>query len=379
MGALSCEVAAFCVQYQLYGVVVLIATVLGQGMIWVTPRQPPLETLLAEATQPTSGDDAERLNALSALGLALQKQARSLAASQVLLQLSQAIRTDENLVWVTRAVSLLEQWAPVSAISVLIDVALADGIAVFDALEPERVNARNDCVHLRCMAIRALGKIGEGKTATDLEMDRGDSPAVIPLMSLLNDRHLNYRVRMAAAESLGRLGDAHATAALMDILKDDEESSVYLRESTAKALGMLGDLRAIDALIDVMNTKKGLRNKLTFLKERAIQALGQLVTGQKANNKVVDHLLLSLNDSAPSIRLAAIEALGDVGDPRWIPQLAQCLNDSDDMVSLAAIASIYALGGEAALKALLSLDTLPQFVREEVLTYLDEEEAGADE
>ncbi|MDH4378640.1 MAG: HEAT repeat domain-containing protein [Vampirovibrionales bacterium] len=336
-----------------------------------------LTDLLAIATTSKSGDAdclAARMDALLKLGNLLEQHKESLSATQTLVGLLAAVRTDGNLLWVTRAVSIVDQLAPVSAVSTLIDVALADGIAVLDALPAERVNARNDCTHLRCVAIRALGKIG-GKFGGKA----GDSPAVIPLMSLLNDRGLNYRVRMAAAESLGRLGDAHATAALMDILQNDEEPSIYLRESTAKALGMLGDLRAVDALIEVMNTKKGLRNKLTFLKERAIQALGQLVSGKKADEKVVNNLLLSLKDSASSIRLAAVEALGDLDDPQWIPHLATCLNDSDDMVSLAAIASIYNVGGDIALRALLGLDTLPQFVREEIVTYLDDSNADDEE
>ena len=346
-----------------------------------------LADLLAIATMGVTGGEtalegedclAARMDALLKLGTCLEQQKESLSATQVLMGLLAAIRTDDNLLWVTRAVSILDQLAPVSAVSTLIDVALADSIAVFDALPAERVNSRNDCTHLRCVAIRALGKIG-GKFGGKA----GDSPAVIPLMSLLNDRGLNYRVRMAAAESLGRLGDAHATAALMDILQNDEEPSIYLRESTAKALGMLGDLRAVDALIEVMNTKKGLRNKLTFLKERAIQALGQLVSSkkgdQKEHSKLVENLLLSLNDSASSIRLAAVEALGDLDDPQWIPHLAACLNDYDDMVSLAAIASIYNVGGDIALRALLGLDTLPQFVREEIITYIEEESPDGDE
>ncbi|MFN7310649.1 MAG: HEAT repeat domain-containing protein, partial [Vampirovibrionales bacterium] len=59
---------------------------------------------------------------------------------------------------------------------------------------------------------------------------------------MLNDHQANYRVRLEAAESLGRLKNPNAVNPLLRVLKDDQESSMYLQESAVKALGLLGDI-----------------------------------------------------------------------------------------------------------------------------------------
>ena len=79
-----------------------------------------------------------------------------------------------------------------------------------------------------------------------------------------------------AAEALGKIGNSQAVSPLIKIVSDEDEKSVYLRESAAKALGMIGDERAVDSLINILETRQGMLDKFTYLKEKAIEALAKL-------------------------------------------------------------------------------------------------------
>lgn len=317
---------------------------------------------LMDVISDNGGDASHRAEALSALGLLIQKDPGSLTVTQAAMQLMDCIRQSTQASFSTRAVFLLDQLQMVSSVPLLIDVSLADGLPIFD----EGHLKESESVRLRSAAIAALGKIR-------------DDRALIPLMSLLNDPHLNYRIRMAAAESLGRMGNEHALQSLVTILEDDQEQSVYLRESSAKALGMLGDLRAMESLISVFRAKKGIRSKFDFLKERVVQSIGKLMQGNRGEDEVVQSVLEALDDDAPSIRLAAIEALIDMEDDRWLPVIEARVFDSDDIVAQGAISALYELGGSEALQALLQNDKLPKFLREDILDYLSMDDDDCDE
>ena len=59
------------------------------------------------------------------------------------------------------------------------------------------------------------------------------------------------------------------------------KKSVYLRESAVSALGLLGDTRALDPIINILETKQGIMDKFSFLKERAIEAIIKMGFGGK--------------------------------------------------------------------------------------------------
>ena len=72
----------------------------------------------------------------------------------------------------------------------------------------------------------------------------------------MSNKNENYRVRLACADALGRIGDRFVVAPLISVVEDEDEKSIYLRESAATALGLLGDSRAIDPLVSILETKK---------------------------------------------------------------------------------------------------------------------------
>lgn len=102
----------------------------------------------------------------------------------------------------------------------------------------------------------------------------------------------SWRERVAAAETLGRLGEAAATAPLVKALADADP---FVREAAARALGQLKRVDALEAL------------------------------------------LATTSDEVPEVRLAAVRALVGLGDPRARSRLGElAASDPDARVRAAA-------------------------------------------
>lgn len=169
-----------------------------------------------------------------------------------------------------------------------------------------------------------------------------DNKAVLPLLYCMNNKDEHYKVRLACAEALGKIGDKYAVTPLIDLVSDEEEKSVYVRESAATALGMIGDMRAVDSLVKILETKKTFLNKFTFLKERVIEALGKI---NSPSERVFKALKNSLDDESPQIRINAIEALMNSNDERAIDMIKKALFDKDEEVIENAVIALYNLQG----------------------------------
>lgn len=325
---------------------------LAYTMAFMSEQLPETVHDLIDWITPSGGKaNAQRAQAVTRLSDLLQEQPDQLRAVMCLLD---CVKQDVDSQVVMACVRAFGRLKTMSSVSVLIDITLATHIQLFENANRDTYVKSDDCLRLRCLAVQTLGKLG-------------DSRAIIPLMSLLNDKSLNYRLRLAAAESLGKLGDDHAVSPLVDIITDERENSVYLKESAAKALGMLGDIRAIEPLIDVLESKRGIRDKFNFLKEQVIEAIRRI---GNSTPKVTDSLLKALTDEAPSIRLAAIDALGDIGDSDCMPALYDMILDKNRDVAFSAIATLYKLGGEATIRQMLARDKLPKAIRDELESYI---------
>jgi energy-coupling factor transporter ATP-binding protein EcfA2 len=71
------------------------------------------------------------------------------------------------------------------------------------------------------------------------------------LRQVLKDE--DWRIRRAAAEALGQIGDPQATPALIQALQDEEW---LVRQAAAEALGQIGDPQATPALIQALQDKE---------------------------------------------------------------------------------------------------------------------------
>jgi hypothetical protein len=124
--------------------------------------------------------------------------------------------------------------------------------------------------------------------------DEDSAKALPKLLGALADK--DPRIRGAAAEALGEVGDASAVEPLGKMLSGDADSDV--REAAAEALGEIGSPNAVPAL-------------------RA-----------------------GLKDADEDVREAVVDALGSIGGPDAERVLRQALSDPDEDVRDAAAAAL---------------------------------------
>ena len=212
--------------------------------------------------------------------------------------------------------------------------------------------------NIRVLAIKAIANYKDTSTVTCL-------------LDCLNNKKEHYRVRLACADALGRIGDRYAVKPLIDVVEDEEEKSVYLKESATFALGLIGDTSAIEPLITILESKHGLLDKFSFLKEKIVEALGKL----NINNKnVIKALRSSLMDSSPIVRINAIEAIMNSGEDDSIEIIRPCLQDDDDEVKKNALVALYNLVGRDILDEVIELPIYSDFLKTEAKELIDEYE-----
>ena len=217
----------------------------------------------------------------------------------------------------------------------------------------------DDLINLRVLCAKAIS-------------NHKDTSVVGALLYCLNNKDEHYKVRLACADALGKIGDRYAVAPLIDLVQDEEEKSVYLKESAASALGAIGDMRAIDPLVSILEAKQGFLDKFSFLKERVIEALGKL---NLDNGKVLRALKKSLLDSSPMVRINAIEAIMK-SDSEEAPDLIRdCLKDEDKEVQKNALIAMYNLEGRDIIDEVLLSNEYSDYLKEEAQDLLNEYEA----
>lgn len=213
-------------------------------------------------------------------------------------------------------------------------------------------------VDVRAMSARAIANYKDNATVT-------------VLLRCLNNKNEHYKVRLACADALGRIGDRYAVRPLLDVVEDEEEKSVYLKESATFALGLLGDTSAIDPLVAILESKQGFLDKFSFLKEKIVEALGKLNIN---NRKVIKALKTSLMDSSPIVRINAIEAIMNSEDEDAAELIRPCLNDEDDEVKRNALIALYNLLGRDILDEVLELPIYTTFLKNEAEELMNEYE-----
>ncbi len=160
------------------------------------------------------------------------------------------------------------------------------------------------------------------------------------LLDCLNNKNSNYKLRLASAEALGKIGDKKAFEALGYVAKDEQEKSAYVKESAVMALGMLGDNRAIDVFNSIMQSKNMFLDKFLYLKERIIESLAKFDVSKE--KKAYEILKNSLTDDNIKIRISAIEALMNSEiDEAWDLIYERLKNDVDIEVQKNALVALY--------------------------------------
>ncbi len=198
-----------------------------------------------------------------------------------------------------------------------------------------------------------------------------DTSTLGVLLYCLNNKDENYKVRLACADALGRIGDKFAVAPLINVVKDEEEKSVYVKESAAFALGLIGDTSAIDPLVEIMQAKQGIWDKFSFLKEKIVEVLGKLNIN---SYKVLGVLKTSLMDSSPIVRINAIEALMNSEFEEAPDLIRSALKDEDEEVQKNALIALYNLTGRDILDEVISLPGYSESLKNEAKCIIEEYE-----
>jgi HEAT repeat protein len=166
---------------------------------------------------------------------------------------------------------------------------LRDHRAVSDLIE----HLHDDTTEVCAASALALGRIG--------------SPTALPeLLHALQDENEAHRVRTAAAQGLGLLGDKRAVEGLRQIVAPGKSSmegqEADLCYAAAEALARLGDIDSIPLIVEAVNNFRG-----GTIPSRVVEALGAL-------GEIAIPALASLLDNRSSGKYA-VEALKRIGTP----------------------------------------------------------------
>lgn len=243
-----------------------------------------------------------------------------------------------------------------TSLEVLVDILLLKNASTQDEDTKEKF------INVRVMSAKAIA-------------NQKNTDVVSSLLYCLNNKNENYKVRLACADALGRIGDRFAVAPLIDVVKDEDEKSVYLRESAVSALGLLGDTRALDPLVSIIETKQGIMDKFSFLKERAIEALTKMGFG--TNERAYKALKNSLTDESSQVRINAIEALMDCDNPKAFDTIKKCMiEDSNEEVKKNALIALYNMSDRDILDEVINSPKYSDALKMEAVAILDEYETG---
>jgi HEAT repeat protein len=183
---------------------------------------------------------------------------------------------------------------------------------------------------LREAAVQSLGDIGNPEVVdTLIPILEEDSAKPYPT--------LDDTLRKETARTLGRIGNPKAIEPLIRALQKERDWSKFsLREAFIDALGNFRDPQVTDALVGALSmdystaaaaagTLKKLRDK------RAVEPLIRIVEDGGKKGVYTDHR-----------RRFAAQVLGVLGDPRAIPALVNALHDDDEDIRKAARESLLA-------------------------------------
>jgi len=173
-------------------------------------------------------------------------------------------------------------------------------------------------------AITALGAAGDASSATLLvaKLKSGDFPdahrsevilalgalknpaAVDELLSIAKNTDEDKIRRMYAADSLGKIGDTRALPVLRDMFA---EKDALIRLYAAAAVARFSMSEAFPLLV------QGLRDESWKVREMSARTLARQLDGGQAGTTVPILAYKAEWDPVPQVRLAAIQALGEIG------------------------------------------------------------------
>ena len=183
---------------------------------------------------------------------------------------------------------------------------------------------------------RSQARKGHGRHAGS--RTPADPKTVDALIAALKDA--DPGVRQAAAESLGRIGDARAVDPLSALLGD---GNVEVRRSAVEALGNVEDPKAIPALTRAAgDANPAVRREAA----EALLSFDEPAAGEP--------LIKLLGDSDPRVRLTAMEGLSQRGDRRALAPLSKLVKDPNVEIRARAVRALARYRDPAAQEGLVA-------------------------
>lgn len=195
-------------------------------------------------------------------------------------------------------------------------------------------------VAVRCAVVTASGEAGSA--ATDAHMS-----ALAQLRS--TDRQM--KVRRAAVQALGKLRPRSCTY-LANYFQDSDET---LRHLASETMASIGGEQAAEACVNALSLSDPPPRRA------ALNALGKL---KEDGLEHVASIIEFINDTDLECRLAAIQALSELGAASAAQALGALVSDGSKGVRLGATNALAKMGEEGAEQALAFLDDEDVKVRE---------------
>lgn len=197
-----------------------------------------------------------------------------------------------------------------------------------------------DKIRLRTESLRELSSSGDPRAYDWLVADL---------------EHNELPIRQAAIVGLGDFGDGRAVSLLVAVLDDD---SMVLQKAALLSLGKLKDARAVKPLLLFGLSKPQMKflasEAVVNLGEQAVQPLIELLDesdlglvleaivllGRLKNQRARRALTAVIDSRQPLLQCHAIEALGQLADPKSIGPLARLLESPDTNIRMTAAAAL---------------------------------------
>ncbi len=245
-----------------------------------------------------------------------------------------------------RAVELLGNSGDARAITVLVAARVDENIAVREAadISLRKINTnwadteeaktakpsllaalKHEDDRIRTVAADILRAIGQTPAMNSyLTAESGSAPQTAVTVLAQTLRSANPELRQAAAEALGRTGDAGAVPFLVEALRDEDQ---FVREAALYSLNVLNWKPAND----------------TDVVLRAV-ILQRWETALLFDSLALEPLVMSLESDESAVCKAAIETIGKIGNKRAIEPLAVMLTHPSKVVRVAAAQALRQLG-----------------------------------
>jgi len=158
-------------------------------------------------------------------------------------------------------------------------------------------------------AIYALEKVESNKVGPKVRKFLSESYATV--------------VRTHAASTLGKQKDTGSVDALVGVLGDKD---VHLLVNAARALGEIGKIKAVDPL----------GNLLTTHPSHQVRTAAATAIGKIGKDRGRDYLIRALSDESTGVRIASIRALAQIMGDKANLFIGQMLDDGNRLVRAAA-------------------------------------------